>query len=83
MNAITHVQHVALTSSPSSSFYMNAKSKSSLLSLSLLLFETSIMGILNGNIPLNSLRFQDDNLPSDTSIEQVHYARSLQSAFVF
>lgn len=30
------------------------------------------MGILNGNIPLNNLRFQDDKLPTDTSIEQVN-----------
>jgi hypothetical protein len=29
------------------------------------------MGILNGDIPLNGLRFNDDNLPTDTSIEQV------------
>lgn len=35
------------------------------------------MGILNGNIPLNNLRFQDDNLPSDTSIEQVTSVASM------
>lgn len=31
------------------------------------------MGILNGTIPLQQLRFKDDNLPTDTSIEQVLY----------
>lgn len=34
------------------------------------------MGILNGNIPLHNLRFQDDKLPTDTSIEQVNTAEN-------
>lgn len=33
------------------------------------------MGILNGDIPLNALRVNDDNLPTDTSIEQVNDKR--------
>ncbi|KAI8646937.1 terpenoid cyclases/protein prenyltransferase alpha-alpha toroid [Parasitella parasitica] len=40
------------------------------------------MGILNGNIPLNNLRFQDDNLPSDTSIKQKRTEETVLEKFV-
>ncbi|GAN10123.1 protein farnesyltransferase subunit beta-like [Mucor ambiguus] len=40
------------------------------------------MGILNGIIPLNNLRFQDDNLPSDTSIEQKRTEETVLEKFV-
>lgn len=42
------------------------------------------MGILNGNIPFQQLRFKDDNLPTDSSIEQVKCctAAYIYSAYV-
>ncbi|KAI7899408.1 terpenoid cyclases/protein prenyltransferase alpha-alpha toroid [Cokeromyces recurvatus] len=40
------------------------------------------MGILNGNVPLNNLRFKDDNLPTDTSIEQKRTEDSVLEKFV-
>ncbi|KAI9485209.1 MAG: terpenoid cyclases/protein prenyltransferase alpha-alpha toroid [Benjaminiella poitrasii] len=40
------------------------------------------MGILNGNIPLNNLRLKDDELPTDTSIEQKRTEESVLEKFV-
>jgi ABC-type microcin C transport system permease subunit YejE len=39
---------------------------------------TTTMGILNGDIPLNSLRFIDNNLPTDTSIQQVSFVHCIK-----
>ncbi|KAI8373007.1 terpenoid cyclases/protein prenyltransferase alpha-alpha toroid [Radiomyces spectabilis] len=40
------------------------------------------MGILNGDIPLVQLRYQDDGLPSDTSMEQRRVEDSILKCFV-
>lgn len=40
------------------------------------------MGILSGNIPFSHLRFKDDNLPTDSSIEQVK-SQDGQNVFIF
>lgn len=40
------------------------------------------MGILNGNIPFQQLRFKDDNLPTDSSIEQKRTEESVLEQFV-
>ncbi|OBZ83092.1 Protein farnesyltransferase subunit beta [Choanephora cucurbitarum] len=40
------------------------------------------MGILNGDIPLNNLRFKDDKLPTDTSIDQKRTEDSVLEKFV-
>ncbi|KAG2210924.1 hypothetical protein INT47_000081 [Mucor saturninus] len=40
------------------------------------------MGILNGDISLNALRFKDDGLPTDTSIEQKRTEDSILEKFV-
>ncbi|RCH77606.1 hypothetical protein CU098_003177, partial [Rhizopus stolonifer] len=40
------------------------------------------MGILNGNVPLSNLRFNDDHLPTDTSIDQKRTEESVLEKFV-